>query len=132
MSNEEKSKQLGMPFGTASGKLRKMVLFELLQKHDENYCYRCGEIIENCDDLSIEHKKAWLHNDVRLFWDLTNIAFSHLNCNILERRVRQRNLEHGTATGYRYGCRCGGCILAHKEDIQDYRTKRSTVASAGV
>ena len=121
--NEKKSKQLGMPLGTATAKLRKMVLFTILSKHKENYCYRCGQEITSCDDLSMEHKIAWLDNDPDLFWDLDNIAFSHLNCNIKDRRMRARNLVHGTATGYRYGCRCTGCNEAHNQQLREYRNQ---------
>jgi hypothetical protein len=32
-------------------------------------------------DFSIEHKQRWLDVDPALFWDLTNIAFSHFICN---------------------------------------------------
>ena len=70
-----------MPFGTASNRLRKMILFSLLAKHNENVCFRCGKVIATVDDLSIEHKKAWLSVDSKLFWDIDNVAFSHLKCN---------------------------------------------------
>ena len=75
------SNQLGMPRGTASNRLRKLVLFDVLQRHQENLCYRCGLEIKTANELSIEHKKPWENTDVNLFWDLTNIAFSHLSCN---------------------------------------------------
>lgn len=88
-SNNKKSEQLGMPVGTAQARLRKSILFSLLNKHEENVCYRCNEFITSEKDLSIEHKKAWLDNDVALFWDLENIAFSHLNCNIKDARRKQ-------------------------------------------
>ncbi len=81
-SMNKKDEQLGMSFGTASNRLRKMVLFDLLKRHDENVCYRCEEIIDSCDSLSMEHKEAWLNVSVDLFWDLDNIAFSHMKCNI--------------------------------------------------
>jgi len=86
MGNQKKSEQLGMPFGTANARLRKQILFHLLQKLGEDVCFQCGEKIESVDDLSIEHKKAWLDESVDLFWDLDNIAFSHLKCNISVRR----------------------------------------------
>lgn len=72
-----------MPFGTANNKLRKNILFYLLVKYNENICFQCGELIDSVDQLSIEHKISWLDKDVRLFWDLDNIAFSHLSCNII-------------------------------------------------
>lgn len=81
MSNENKSNQLGMPFGTACNKLRKLVLFGILKKHGENICVRCNEFIESVDELSLEHIKPWENISVSLFWNLENIAFSHLHCN---------------------------------------------------
>ncbi|HXQ38298.1 MAG TPA: hypothetical protein VN843_30130 [Anaerolineales bacterium] len=81
MSNEKKSVTLGMPHGTATNRLRKNILFHLLKKHGENYCFRCCESIERVDDLSIEHKQPWEGISAELFWDLNNIAFSHLCCN---------------------------------------------------
>jgi HNH endonuclease len=81
MSNEHKAETLGMPFGTANGKLRKMILFDLLKRHNENVCVRCHEPILLIEDLSIEHIKPWEGISAELFWDLNNIAFSHLKCN---------------------------------------------------
>lgn len=80
--NKKKAHQLGMPFGTANGRLRKTILFHLLCKLGDNQCHRCGEIIETEETLSIEHKEPWLDIDPALFWDIENIAFSHLTCNI--------------------------------------------------
>jgi hypothetical protein len=81
MSNARKSATLGMPHGTANGRLRKMILFDLLKRHNENICIRCNKPIECIDDLSIEHIKPWEGISAELFWDLNNIAFSHLVCN---------------------------------------------------
>jgi len=81
-SNAKKSALLGMPHGTAQHRLRKNILFHFLKKHGENYCFKCGKIIESSEDLSIEHKKAWQSGgSADLFWDMENIAFSHLFCN---------------------------------------------------
>jgi hypothetical protein len=80
--NRKKGSQLGMPLGTAYAKLRKSILFKLVQQTGQDLCFQCGEKIKSIDDLSIEHKKPWLDNDPALFWNLENIAFSHLNCNI--------------------------------------------------
>ena len=76
-----KSAFLGMSHGTASNRLRKIVLFHLLQKHDENVCFKCSAKIETSEELSIEHKEPWEGISVELFWSLDNIAFSHLRCN---------------------------------------------------
>lgn len=81
--NDKKAEQLGMPYGTASNILKKKLLFDFVKKSGLNCCYRCGKEINNINDLSIEHKKPWLdaENPVELFFDLENIAYSHLSCN---------------------------------------------------
>lgn len=81
--NEKKAEQLGMPYGTASNILKKKLLFDFVKKSKLNYCYRCGKEINNIDDLSIEHKEPWLdtENPIELFFDLDNVAYSHLSCN---------------------------------------------------
>lgn len=70
-----------MPFGTAQGQLRKLVLFNLVQRLNEDVCFRCSGRIETARELSVEHKLPWLDVDPALFWDLGNVAFSHLGCN---------------------------------------------------
>lgn len=72
---------LGMPHGTAFARLRKNILFDLLQRHGENTCFKCGKLINTSDELSVEHKHPWEDRDPNLFWDLENIAFSHRKCN---------------------------------------------------
>lgn len=37
--NKKKSEQLGMPLGTASAKLRKSILFNLLKEAGKNICF---------------------------------------------------------------------------------------------
>jgi hypothetical protein len=81
MSNESKARTLGMPHGTASNRLRKILLFHQLKKHGENICVRCWKLIESVDDLSIEHLKPWEGISADLFWDLNNVRYSHLYCN---------------------------------------------------
>lgn len=72
---------LGMPYGTASGRLRKNILFYLLSKYRDNICYVCKNEIKIASDLSIEHIQPWEGRSAELFWDLENIAFSHSRCN---------------------------------------------------
>jgi hypothetical protein len=80
-NNKRKSDFLGIPHGTATNKLRKLIIFSLVQKTGEDRCFRCGKLIESVDQLSIEHKEPWEGRSIELFWDLNNIAFSHLKCN---------------------------------------------------
>ena len=90
---DKKNKFLGMPYGTASSRLKKSVMLLLLKKLGENWCYRCGAEIETERELSIDHKKSWLNVDVKLFWDLDNIAFSHLSCNCKNKPIKEDNVN---------------------------------------
>src|SRR5687768_5824794 len=80
-SSKRKAEFLGMPHGTAVARLKKQLLFSILKKHNENFCFRCGEEILTADELTIDHKKPWEGIDINLFWDLENISFSHPKCN---------------------------------------------------
>ncbi len=121
--NINKADFLGMPFGTAMNRLRKLILFDLLKQNNKNICYRCGKEIAIADELSIEHKKPWLNVNTELFWDLSNIAFSHLNCNCSQpKNVSPVEITHGTASGYNYhNCRCDTCTQYNREQKQKYR-----------
>jgi len=83
-SNEVKESLLGEKAGTAQHKLRKLIMFDLVQQTNRDICYRCKRPIELIEELSIEHKEAWQSSpDPRKsFFDLDNIAFSHLSCNV--------------------------------------------------
>jgi len=82
-SNAKKSKQLGMPFGTACARLRKALMFSLVQQLGLDNCHRCGLRIGTVDTFSTDHKVPWLDssNPRSYFFDVTNITFSHLSCN---------------------------------------------------
>lgn len=79
---QRRAAQLGMPYGTANARLRKNILFSLLERLEENICFRCGEKIEYVETLSIEHIEPWENRDPALFWSMDNISFSHLSCNV--------------------------------------------------
>lgn len=121
--NKKKADQLGMPIGTASNRLRKSVVFKLLKKLNENYCFQCGSEIETEKELSIEHKIPYLdsENPVELFFDLDNIAFSHLSCNT--GAARKRPLSHPSENSYRRGCRCKECTQVNREKVAKFRAK---------
>ena len=94
-TNSKKAEILGMPYGTAGNRLRKLIMFHLLEKHGENRCFKCGAEIERVEELSIEHIQPWQLNGSHLFWDMENIAFSHLACN------RQSVSKPGSGTSRR-------------------------------
>lgn len=81
--NKVKSEQLGMSHSTAQGRLRKSIMFMLIEKADMNKCHRCGKPM-TVENFSIEHIENWLHseNPIELFFGLDNITFSHHSCNV--------------------------------------------------
>ena len=124
MGNEKKAQQLGMPIGTATAKLRKAILFQLLVEFGKNVCYQCKIQIRSVDDLSIEHKRPWLDSNdpIATFFDLNNIAFSHLSCNI--GAARKSEAPHGTHKKYCVqACRCDRCKEWHKNDMRKWRAR---------
>ena len=84
MSKDRKTLQLGMNPSTASNALKKSLMFSLAQKCEMDTCHQCGNLILTAKELSVEHKTPWLDSEdpVGLFFDLGNIAFSHLSCNV--------------------------------------------------
>lgn len=85
--SEKKKSQLGMNPSTAAARLVKDVLWHLVMQTGMDECCKCGEKMER-ETFSIEHLKPWLDSDdpVGLFFDIANIGFSHLRCNIADAR----------------------------------------------
>jgi len=94
--NERKNDFLGMKFGTASHRLRKQLLFKYVRMAGHDTCYRCGKLIDNADEFTVDHKDPWLYENSELFWDLDNIAFSHKKCNVQHKRYTR---ERGNVGG---------------------------------
>lgn len=89
MSNVKESKeQLGISVTTARHRLNKIVMFNLAQRLGLDVCFRCDQRILTPRELSVDHKKPWFKVSKELFWDLSNIAFSHLSCNSIEGNSR--------------------------------------------
>jgi len=84
MKHDKKNAQLGMNFGTATYRLTKDLLFNLVKQIP---CYRCGGPLERTN-FSVEHITPWLDSEdpVGLFFDLNNITYSHLSCNVAHGR----------------------------------------------
>lgn len=125
-SNKKKDDLLGMPHGTASHQLRKMIMFQMIQELKRDICFRCGEKIENIEDLSIEHMDAWQQakNPKESFFNLKNISFSHLNCNIaVGKKMERQPTIHGRRTGYKHGCKCEECKKAESLHMKKLRKK---------
>jgi|SRR6478752_4829627 len=108
-SSKRKAETLGMPHGTANGKLRKSILFKYVSLAGDNFCYQCGAEITSEKEFSIEHKKPWEGISLDLFFDLDNIAFSHVQCN------RPHNPSGGpkkivTPEGMNWCCSCKSMV----------------------
>lgn len=82
----KKASQLGMNPGTASYRLTKDLLFDFVSKAGHR-CHQCGGELAR-DNFSIEHKEPWLdsRDPSALFFDIANIAYSHLKCNFAAAR----------------------------------------------
>lgn len=122
--NVKKTQQLGMPHGTASNRMRKSLLWKYIKLAGHDVCFQCGQKINSEADLSIEHKTPWLdsENPVELYFDLDNIAFSHLTCNI--KAGRRKQSECGTWNSYQKGCRCPACTEANRVGVAKTRANR--------
>lgn len=110
MKDELEAKaQLGISLTTARYRLRRLILFDLVQRLGENICYHCGKVIQTPNELSMEHKHPWLGNSTDLFWSLNNVTWSHIGCN----------------SGARRGPRRGGGWGASKVAGVSFATKRN-------
>lgn len=125
-SNDKKSKQLGEPLGTSWNRLRKLLLFDCASKLELTVCFQCGKKIDSVNELSIEHKIPWLDSDnpIDLFFDLDNVAFSHLSCNISAARRQQPKMIHGTSVMYnKFKCKCELCTETMRIQKRRWRAR---------
>ena len=127
MSNKQKAALLGMPQGTAQHRLRKAVLFSILQETGKDNCFRCGQAIATLDELSMEHKRAWqgAPDPKAVFFDVKNIAFSHLRCNCgaARREATQCHIGHpfDEENTYVYPDGERACRRCHREGQRKFR-----------
>ena len=84
---QKKNEQLGMNAGTAKHRLLRSILWSLIVETNKNICCKCGQPMCR-DTYSIEHLVPWLdsENPFELFFDLNNISYSHLKCNVAAAR----------------------------------------------
>lgn len=98
------STQLGMPITRATGRLTRRLLFYMAQRLGMDVCFQCKEPILSVESFSIEHKQPWLDVSPNLFWDLSNVAFSHKRCNSSSARRNKIHCPDGMGWCYE----CGG------------------------
>lgn len=122
--SDKKKLQLGMNPGTASQRLVKDLLWNFIKTTGKENCCKCGESMTR-DTFSIEHVIPWLDsiNPIELYFDIENIGYSHLKCNITD--IRRRKAVCGTVWKYGKGCRCEPCKLARRERSKlDYKNRK--------
>ena len=74
---------MGKSYQSCVSKLNRQILFSLVQELHKDICHKCNTKIEDIKDFSIEHIIPWqVNKSAELFWDIKNISFSHLKCNI--------------------------------------------------
>lgn len=63
------------------------ILFDFVIKAGHK-CFRCRKVLRR-KDFTIDHKIPWLGDEKSsiVYFDLKNIAFSHLGCNVKARRI---------------------------------------------
>ena len=120
-TQQKKEQQLGMSLGKARRILESSLMFDLAKQLGLLTCYRCQKPIETVRELSRDHKVPWLDsiNPVELYFDINNIAFSHLSCNSGDSRgTRTPVSKHGTNNRYnKYKCRCIECKAARSQRL---------------
>ncbi len=111
-----------MAWGTANGRLQRMVLFYMVQRAREDVCFHCHEQIDTIQEFSVEHKEPWLDQDPALFWDMKNIAFSHYKCNLAAAR-RPNRIEWPKGKAWCWNCK----MMKSLKEFPAYKLKvRST------
>jgi len=124
---ERRVEQLGMSFGAAANRLKKMIMYQMAGQLGRLTCFRCGTHIATVDEFSVDHKESWLDENADLFWSLENVAFSHLACNSGHKRHTVQKVGCGTHTKYsKHGCRCTACTEANRRHQSRYRERRAT------
>ena len=122
-NNKLKAAKLGMPFGTANSRLKKALLYSLVVELGRHCCYQCGEWILTIEEFSVEHIEPWLRseNPVEKFFDLKNVAYSHIRCNVAA--ANRPNKKYENTQHYR---RVNSKLYweRHKEKVMRRRRER--------
>lgn len=124
--SDKKKMQLGMNPSTASGRLVKDLLWNFVETTGQMACCKCGEPMSR-ETFSIEHVTPWLDSDdpVGLYFEIENISYSHLRCNVEAARKTLVETPCGTRGAYRKGCKCSLCVEAQTGYNRGLYTKES-------
>lgn len=102
---DKKREKLGMNPSTAHRRLLKDLLFKFIILAGYK-CYRCKKELTR-EDMTIDHINPWLNSDdpIKNFFDLDNIAFSHMACNLQEsvdRKIKFKTEEEKLGAQRKY------------------------------
>lgn len=113
-----------MAFGTANGKLKKLLLFNFVKLANLDTCFRCGQKIRSLNEFSVDHKEPWLNAEkpVETFFDIGNVAYSHLKCNT--KVARRPNKKYDTKEERLIGQRQDNLAGWHRRDDAGKRRLR--------
>jgi hypothetical protein len=92
-------------------------------------CFFCGSHdnieIHHVDPETKEHHAIWSWSDDRIENELRKCVAlcheCHVKFHLLEKR---RNIQHGTCSAYRHGCRCDDCKAAKAKDDHDRKQRK--------
>lgn len=133
---EKRTKMLGMSSGCAQHRLRKSLMFSMAKKLNITKCFRCNKEIECEVDFSIDHKIGWesKENSVELFFDIENIAFSHLSCNIgaAEKKNKKYSSRAESYRDYYSRSKLDGRFERDRERRKRWRKNRLAARSGNI
>lgn len=115
---KEHAKTLGHnQIAHATRVLKNEIIWDFLLKTGATLCYRCNKPLTK-QNWTIDHIIPWRNsqNPKLRFFDISNIAYSHLSCNSTANK-------HNYA-GYANGCRCTICTEAHRLRLQTIRKRK--------
>lgn len=90
-------------------------------------CYFCGSHekieIHHLDPAKKNTHKIWSYSEDKIEAELRMCVALCNSCHTKFHQLIRRRSEHGTATAYRHGCRCGECRAAKAEEDRARKLK---------
>ena len=98
-------------------------------------CAKCGSSIrlevDHIDRTQKVSHRVWSWRSDKREAELAKCQVLCHECHLIKTRSERVNLNHGTTTNYRNGCRCKDCTDAHSKAARIYRSKISPRSQIG-
>lgn len=119
--SKKKSAQLGMAFSKANYILSRDILFSFSQKLGYTQCVHCKTLLIRTT-FSIEHIIPWQDSATpfELFFDISNITFSCLSCNVKASRRYHKKYSSRKESNKAYKDR----IKSNPDKLKKYKEAR--------